>query len=542
MLNESGPLTTANLLSYGYRSDVGLARDTNEDSCAVLKRSQLNDRLDCLLVVADGLGGRRAGEVASSLLVETLTFGVLETTSSLNRALTTREIEQLMRDCIVRANGTIMTQGRFQRREDTRGMATTCVAAILDSGRLTIGHVGDSRIYLQRGEEMRQLTMDHSEVYEELIKGNITEEEARNHRFRNQITRAVGLDPNVRPDITTMPLEPGDTLLLCTDGLTTEVPDHAISDILCTAPTSQAACDKLVKVALRSGGRDNITVVVLRYGDFEPLGDFEYEPEEEPEDTTDPVQDWKRPITPEDLDKPDWKDDIPIPSARAPERKPAMGGSPSAGIMPVSPDSPQAKFLAIAPALVFMLLLGVLVEGALIVNLRTQLQNKLPVAPLNPGANVPKSPGSMVYEAVKQVTDVKLLPDYLQISPKGNPIVAKADGTLVTVLISEHKLVAMGPLYPSMHPREARKGASGDVYVDASGTLYYLNPDTACIETYTANGTRTNQDLGKSQLTAPSRLIADEHGNIYVIDAGRLKVLNVKDSGAKASHPSGADF
>ena len=521
---------------------MGLARDTNEDSCAVLKRSQLNGRLDCLLVVADGLGGRRAGEIASSLLVETLTVGVLETTSSLSRAFTTREIEQLMRDCIVRANGTIMTQGRFQRREDTRGMATTCVAAIVDNGRLTIGHVGDSRIYLQRGEEMRQLTMDHSEVYEELIKGNITEEEARNHRFRNQITRAVGLDPNVRPDISTIALEPGDTLLLCSDGLTTELPDHAISDILCTAPTSQAACDKLVGVALRSGGRDNITVIVLRYGDFVPLGDFELEPEEaEEEDTTDPIQDWKRPFTPEDLDKPDWKDDVPLPT-RPPERKPGMPGMPPPGALPVAPDSPQAKFLAVAPAVVFLLALCVLVEGALIFNLRTQLQNKPPVAPINPGNSAPKSPGSMVYEAVKQVSDVKIMPDYLQISPKGNPIVAKTDGTLVTVLISEHKLVPMGPLYPTMHNKQARQGSAGDVYVDAAGTLYYLNPDTSCIETYTSNGTRTNQDLGKAQLTAPSRITADDRGNIYVIDAGRLKVLSVKDSGSKVSHPSGADF
>ncbi len=494
------------------------------------------------MVVADGLGGRRAGEIASSLLVETLTFGVLETTSELNRTLSTREVEQLLRDTIVRANGAIMTQGRFNRREETRGMATTCVAAIVDNGLVTIGHVGDSRIYLQRGEEMRQLTQDHSEVYEELIKGNITEEEARNHRFRNQITRAVGLDPNVRPDISTLELQSGDTVLLCSDGLTTELPDHAISDILCTAPTAQAASDKLVKIALRSGGRDNITVVVMRYGDFVPLGEFEFDLEPEAADDTDPIQNWKRPVTERDLEKPDWRDDPPIPTL-PPERKPDQS---FAGAAPGVPVSVNGKFASIAPALVFLLVLGMLVEGAIIVNLRKQADTRLQTPLPGAGNQAPKSPGSMVYDPVKLVMDARILPDYLQISPKGNPIVAKTDGTLVTVLVSEHRLLPMGPLYPVMRAEGAKRPAkaqgAGDIFCDEAGTIYYLNPETRCIETYTSTGTRTNQDLGKSQLTSPSRISTDAHGNIYVIDDGHLKVLNMRESGGKASHPSGADF
>jgi hypothetical protein len=279
----------------------------------------------------------------------------------------------------------------------------------------------------------------------------------------------------------------------------------------------------------------------MRYGDFVPLGDFEFEPEAEAVDDTDPIQNWKRPVTERDLEAPDWRDDPPIP-VRPAEKKPDI---PNAGFVPGGLPPASGRFASIAPALVFLLVLGILVEGAIIVNLRKQADTRQQAAPPGSGAPAPKSPGSMIYDPVKLVTDAKILPDYLQISPKGNPIVAKTDGTLVTVLVSEHRLLPMGPLYPVMRTEGAKrapKTQGGDIFCDEAGTIYYLNPESKCIETYTSTGTRTNQDLGKSQLTSPSRISADAHGNIYVIDDGHLKVLNMRESGGKASHPSGADF
>ncbi len=219
-------MTTTTTITFGYKSDAGRRRETNEDSCAVLNRAQLNGKLDGLLIVGDGLGGRRGGEVASSLLVETVSLGVLETTAARARALTTPDVEQLLLDTIVRANGKIMTQGKFIPRSDARGMATTCVSAIVNENcdyRSVMSATAESTCL--RSGEIEQLTQDHSEVFKEFVKGNLTEAEARNHRFRNQITRAVGLETNVEPDISTLPLIAGDTVLLCSDGLTTEVPD-----------------------------------------------------------------------------------------------------------------------------------------------------------------------------------------------------------------------------------------------------------------------------------------------------------------------------
>ena len=535
-------MTTPIKISYGFKSDVGKVRDTNEDSCAVLNRTQLNGKLDSLLIVADGLGGRRAGEVASSLLVETVSFGVLEMTSMRDQPFELADVEQLLRDTIVRANGKIMTHGRFNRREETRGMATTCVAAILYGGFLIVGNVGDSRLYLCRGGALIQLTEDHSEVFEELIKGNLTEEEARNHKFRNQITRAVGLDPNVRPDITAHKLESGDTVLLCSDGLTTELPDEVIETALSASPDPQSACDLLVAHALHAGGRDNVTVVVMHYGEFTAEPGYDELLDEATEPDTDPTQDWKTGAQPASED--DWDTDSP---SRRPEIHPAeptnvlRSPPPKVGF--------QALLLQYGAAVIAVLFLAVLVEAAMMVNLHRKAGAEKDTVPPPVTISEMPNPGTLTYEPARLVIDTAILPDYLQLSSQGNPVVARPDGVIVKVLPTKN-MIAMGPQFPtvpvikpsttihSTHPSKSR----ADLYCDASGNIYYLNPTTKCVETYTKDGTRTNQDLGKGQLVAPTRIIADKHGDIYVIDDGHLKILSVKTPAKGQAHPSNADY
>lgn len=535
-------MTTTTTVSFGYKSDVGRRRETNEDSCAVLNRAQLNNALDGLMIVADGLGGRRAGEVASSLLVETISLGVLETTASRSKPLSSSDVEQLLLDTIVRANGKIMTQGRFQKRDETRGMATTCVSAIVHANTVTIGNVGDSRIYLLRAGVLRQLTEDHSEVYKEFVKGNITESEARNHRFRNQITRAVGLDPNVHPDISTQPLMDGDTLLLCSDGLTTEVPDDVLAGVLSGAPTAQDACDMLVSVALRHGGRDNITVVVMRYGDFAPTGPFddEFYLIEEPD--TDPNQEWRNETRAEDELR--WSDEERLAGDELPGFEPATVSR----VRAPRPGTPASFLANNALAIIGILVLGMLVEGAMMYNLHRQLGADRPkTLPVNP-TPIPVAAVSLDYNPPKLVMDTPIMADILQISSKGNPIVATLDGKLQTYLMEEKKLLPMRDLIPPVPAAQApsRRGAHGkshaDIFCDPAGNLYYVNAVTKCIETYASTGTRTNENLGKGQLTAPTRLIVDSAGAIYVIDDNRLKVLTVKAAQPIPAHPSNADY
>ena len=143
-------------------------------------------------------------------------------------------------------------------------MGTTCVAAVVQGETLSVAHAGDSRAYLLRDGALERLTDDHSYVAEQVRAGAISEESAQRSRFRNVITRAVGIEPTITPDVSQRPVLPGDTLLLCTDGLTNMVPEDQIARTLQQAPSPQAAAERLIQLANRNGGKDNITAVVAR--------------------------------------------------------------------------------------------------------------------------------------------------------------------------------------------------------------------------------------------------------------------------------------
>lgn len=234
-----GPLR---LSEVAYASDTGRVRSHNEDR--YLSRPPL-------LAVADGMGGAQAGEVAAQITIETL--------SALDDHATPDEL----RDALVEANRRIRTAAD----DDTAraGMGTTATALLFDGEQATLVHVGDSRGYLYRHNELRQLTDDHSVVAEMVRQGQLLPEEAERHRSRNIITRALGAEPDVEVDRLRIPLDDGDMILLCSDGLSSLVRDDEIAHTIAQATSVQHAVDGLVAAALAGGGTDNITVVLARF-------------------------------------------------------------------------------------------------------------------------------------------------------------------------------------------------------------------------------------------------------------------------------------
>ena len=241
-------------------TDVGVARGHNEDSFHV-------DNDTSLFVVADGVGGQNAGEVASRMAVEIISSHFNKTTEddvpfvgAPDEALS--DETNHLASAIRVANQVIHESS--QSNPAMKGMGSTVVGiTITGDGLLAVAHAGDSRAYLMRHGGMFQLTNDHSLVAEQVRQGLITEEEAHNSKVKNVITRALGAMPDIEVDLSEQPLEPGDVMLLCSDGLTNMVDDDTILTIVQGSANHDDACSKLIKLANSNGGKDNITAVLV---------------------------------------------------------------------------------------------------------------------------------------------------------------------------------------------------------------------------------------------------------------------------------------
>jgi PPM family protein phosphatase len=230
-----------------FRTDTGRQRSENEDSLFVRAP---------IFVVADGMGGAQAGEVASKAAAE-----------AFDRDLPEAPPERVLRETIEAANRQIH---ELARSDPSRaGMGTTITAAIVNaqSEEVGIGHVGDSRAYRLRAGKLEQLTRDHSLVEEMRRKGQITDAQAEDHPQRSIITRALGPEPEVEVDVQTVPAAPGDVFLLCSDGLTTMVDEARIAAVLGSGASMREAVRALVDEANRAGGRDNITALAFQLED-----------------------------------------------------------------------------------------------------------------------------------------------------------------------------------------------------------------------------------------------------------------------------------
>lgn len=241
-------------------TDVGRQRQHNEDTFLVQTDANL-------FLVADGMGGHAAGEIASKIAAETISEFIVHTKEeegtwphayderyrrSTNRLMTALRI----------ANTRVLEAMRKDAR--LRGMGTTVVASLIDGDLASIAHVGDSRAYLIRDGQMARVTNDHSWVYEQVQAGMLTEAEAEKHPLRNVITRALGGALTVVPEASEYQVRPGDRLLLCSDGLTGMVSEEEILRIVTEHEDPQEACRALIDYANDRGGYDNVTAVIVR--------------------------------------------------------------------------------------------------------------------------------------------------------------------------------------------------------------------------------------------------------------------------------------
>ena len=227
-------------MRFGSRTDIGSRRERNEDSLVVKPP---------LFAVADGMGGHNAGDVASEVATNTL--------SAL--APTIPDID-LLGQAVESANHAVITASR---KSGCEGMGTTMTACVVRENKLAIAQAGDSRAYLLHAGKLQQITRDHSLVADMVEKGQITLEEARRHPNRSVITRALGNDPDMQPDLYEITASEGDRLLLCSDGLTSMVEDGDIQTILARVRDPQQCAEALVREAISNGGADNVTVIVV---------------------------------------------------------------------------------------------------------------------------------------------------------------------------------------------------------------------------------------------------------------------------------------
>src|SRR5512140_3588983 len=246
-------------------TDVGRKRRHNEDA-------YLLDAERGLFVVADGMGGHAAGEVASRLTVESIQEFIAGTEDDHDNTWPFGYNNRYSVDgnrlstAVERANEKVMRA--VVNRPELKGMGTTVVAALFDEKRATLVHVGDSRAYLLREEELRRLTDDHSWVQEQVNAGILSEEEARSHPLKNVVTRALGGAAHVSVDLIEVPIRPGDRFLLCSDGLTGMVPDEDLFAHFRSDGLIEKTVRQLVDTANDRGGVDNITAILV-----EVLGD-----------------------------------------------------------------------------------------------------------------------------------------------------------------------------------------------------------------------------------------------------------------------------
>jgi len=258
-------------LTLGAVTDVGRVRKSNQDAYCALLAPNTPSGVGGVLAVADGMGGHQGGERASQMAMA----GVVRLLGKTNPAADDNTLQPAgadgrpaqLSEVIVQVNREVFAAAATP---ETRGMGTTLSLAVVEGATLTIGHVGDSRVYLLRGDSLAQLTPDHSWVAEEVARGALTAEQARNHPRRNLITRAVGIGPNVEPVAFSTELKQGDTLLLCSDGLHGMVTDERITTALAASEPKDAAA-QLVDMANEAGGTDNTTVIVARVESAEPL-------------------------------------------------------------------------------------------------------------------------------------------------------------------------------------------------------------------------------------------------------------------------------
>ncbi|TDX49201.1 Stp1/IreP family PP2C-type Ser/Thr phosphatase [Orenia marismortui] len=234
-------------MKYVAASEKGKVRNKNEDKYLALNKQDFD-----IIAVADGMGGHKGGDIASSLAVQRIK----------NYNFNSDQLKEDIITCIELANKDI--KNKSLKDEECQGMGTTLTLGVIKDRIITIGHIGDSRAYLFRNQQLTQLTEDHSYVGELLRKNIINKEEAKNHPKKNLLMRSLGIDNSVEVDLLSLELKSEDLILICSDGLTNMLSDKEIEEILSSEEGLKVKVEKMIFLANQEGGYDNITVVIYK--------------------------------------------------------------------------------------------------------------------------------------------------------------------------------------------------------------------------------------------------------------------------------------
>jgi PPM family protein phosphatase len=246
------------IYDFCTHTDPGLTRENNEDSVTFDAATRLG-------ILADGMGGYNAGEIASGMATTFIKSELGRWLSEAGKAANSREVRRAMEICVDNANRSIFNAANSNPQYS--GMGTTLVVAVFQDARLLLGHIGDSRGYRLRNGELTQITRDHSLLQEQLDAGLITPEQAATSLHKNLVTRALGVEDAVLLEVNEHRVEPGDLYLLCSDGLSDMIEDAAIEGVLKTDASLPQKAIQLIESANASGGRDNISVLLALAGD-----------------------------------------------------------------------------------------------------------------------------------------------------------------------------------------------------------------------------------------------------------------------------------
>ena len=237
------------------RTDPGLARENNEDSVAVDEATHLG-------ILADGMGGYNAGEIASGMATTFIKSELGRWLAQAGRQANAREVRRAMEICVDNANRSIFNAANSNPQYS--GMGTTLVLGVFQDARVMLGHIGDSRCYRLRGGEIVQITKDHSLLQEQMDAGLITAEQAATSSNKNLVTRALGVEDAVLLEVNEHRVEPGDLFMMCSDGLSDMVDDQGIAKIMANEGSLEEKVAQLIDAANANGGRDNISVLLAR--------------------------------------------------------------------------------------------------------------------------------------------------------------------------------------------------------------------------------------------------------------------------------------
>ena len=493
------------ILQYRLSADShrGMQRTGNEDAFALFELPGC----DAAFVVADGMGGLQAGDRASQEAVRVIQ-------QSLRQRIDVHsgpaELASALRESFGAANEAVLALSSARAadpEEPTQDfdhppagapglMGTTAVAGILKDGALHLAHAGDSRAYRLRNGELERLTEDHSFVAERVKAGDMTETEARRSRYRNMVTRAIGIDRTVAPDLRSETLQPGDQYLICTDGLTTMVDDSEIARQVAAGLPPERLVPALIDAANRNGGTDNITVLILSA----------LRPGESP---------------------------VPQP-LRTPVPEPVPAGRRSAEVLDLdTPARPARRRRAAGPA-PLTTVLAILGVGALLLifaltlsdTLRLRLADRLAGKPTTPPVVVrPPNYANLIYNKPERFTEAYLARnDRLAYAPgKGLYLISSGEGKVL--LLNARGERAGKPLKIPVSDKQDVDAAPkpDEIYLatDPDGDLYVSSPARRVIEKFDIEG-RWLTRIGPEGLAAPRAIAVDEEGNVFVVDSGYI--------------------